>query len=74
MTTSEKFPWHRCAVGESFFIPCLDVQKTLQRGLSEGYKVLGQRANIKGRSGVYAGLLGVLFTVKQQRRRPNTAG
>jgi len=70
----ERFPWQRCAPGESFFVPCLDVHDTLQQGMSEGHKALGQRAMLRGRIGVYAGRLGVLFTVKQPRPRPNTTG
>ena len=70
----ERFPWQRCAPGESFFVPCLDVRETLRQGLAEGHMLYGAHAALRGRIGVYAGRLGVLFTVKQQKQRPNTSG
>ena len=69
---SRRYPWHQHMAGESFFVPCLDVVRVQAEGLRVGYKVLGKNALIQGQPGIHAGLLGVLFTVKQRRQRRDT--
>ena len=34
MPYSNLFPWSRVEKGQGFFVPCLDVEKTLQAGLN----------------------------------------
>ena len=58
-----RFPWYRCAPGESFFVPSLDVHATVRRGLAQASVQLSRATPREARIGVYAGMLGVLFSV-----------
>lgn len=63
MAPSERFPWHRCKAGESFFVPSLDPHRTMVEGLGEGYRVLGRKTFLRAKAGAYKGKLGVVFTL-----------
>ena len=67
---TSKFPWHQHTAGESFFVPALDVGQTLVDGLRVGRHIHGKLA--LGEPAVYDGLLGVMFSVRQTRRRRGT--
>lgn len=67
------YPWQQHAAGESFFVPCLDVGRVLQEGLAAGHKLYGPDAPLRGQVGVFEGQLGVLFTVRRRRQRPDTS-
>ena len=69
---SSRYPWHQHAAGESFFVPCLDVVQVQAEGLRVGKRLLGREALLKAQPGVYAGRLGVLFTVQPRRQRQGT--
>lgn len=68
-----EYPWHRCVPGTSFFIPSLDPQRTKVEGLGEGFRILGHRAKIDARPGMYRGVLGVMFSVRSAAPRRSTA-
>jgi len=63
-----RFPWYRCAAGESFFVPSLDLDATVRRGLAQASIQLPRSTPREARPGVYAGMLGVLFSVPPRRQ------
>ena len=64
MTPEPEYPWTRCALGESFFVPSLNVRWTQIEGLRIGHELLGQKADLTARIGVHQRVLGVLFSVR----------
>lgn len=66
MSQTYEYPWHRCAAGESFFIPTLHPAHVACEGMRLSRQYV-KKGGASYRIGVYNGMLGVLFTVK---RRP----
>ena len=59
MKTQVRFPWDRVEVGQSLFIPCLDLNGVKERGFATA---LPFRYRLTVRYVIYKGKLGVLFT------------
>ena len=55
-----KFPWSELQPGQGFFVPCLDVAKVMQRGLTAAMHV-----GVNGRAypAIYKKKLGVWFFI-----------
>jgi hypothetical protein len=62
--TQQKYPWHRCVPGASFFVPTLDPYRIQREGLQAGFNLFGTKAKITARPGMYRGIMGVLFTLR----------
>ena len=60
---SDRFPWHRCKPGESFFVPALDPYPVIEEGLMLGMQYCTLRAPPRARFCIYQGVLGVMFTM-----------
>lgn len=61
MLERDEFPWLTVRPGHFFFILSLDVHDTAYRGLRTGYALLGAKARISAKPGIFKGHLGVLF-------------
>jgi hypothetical protein len=59
------FPWKTTREGESFFIPCLNMQHVVVLGKSQAYELLGRAARIHVQRGVFKGHFGVMFTLQK---------
>ena len=60
-----EFPWHRCAPGEAFFIPSLDLVRTAREGMRAARDVI-KSGDASYRVGIYNDQLVVLFSVKRR--------
>jgi hypothetical protein len=56
------FPWTSLKPGEGFFVPCLDVWKVREQGLSAA---LPLRIKVDAKIGIKSGVLGVWFYRKK---------
>ena len=54
-----RYPWSQLKPGQGFFVPCLDLHKTLEEGLKAA--VTARVFSAKGHFGVLNGKIGVLF-------------
>ena len=60
---TERFPWHRCKPGESFFVPALDPYPVIEAGLMLGSKYCRLSQPPRAKFCIYQGVLGVMFTM-----------
>ena len=65
---SEKFPWHRCMPGESFFVPTLHPSAVIEAGLLVGLQYCQLRQPPRAKFCIYDGILGVMFTMPGRAR------
>ena len=56
--TTDRFPWHRTRPGESFFVPCVDIEATRLLGRRVAAK---QGVPARDTPCIYQGVLGVMF-------------
>jgi hypothetical protein len=64
--SSERFPWHRCMPGESFFVPTLNPLPVIQEGLRVGHEYYSINRGLRALFVIHDGLLGVLFTLPRR--------
>ena len=57
------FHWQRRQRGESFFVPCLDLEQMALAGRQSAARYFG-RDCVKATPGVYRGFLGVMFRLR----------
>lgn len=60
---SERFPWHRCKPGESFFVPALNPRRVMETGLVLGNQYCTLSSPPRAKFCIYQGMLGVMFTM-----------
>lgn len=62
---SVDFPWATTEPGQGFFVPCLDVAETRERGLRAA---IPYRMKVEATPMIRGGLLGVWFCVRRPSR------
>lgn len=59
MTPTVVFPWSKTEVGQGFFVPCLDLDKTKELGMRAAMHLF---IRVTATPGIRGGLLGVWFS------------